>query len=413
MRSAVAGTGSMMLRSELLELLTHREGSQLEFKLDDVAPKDVAKVMVAFANHEGGRILFGVDDDATVVGVRRTGIEEWLYNIARDKIRPAINPTFDLLRDIGDGRDVVVVSVDPGITVHQRWHNNRGQYYIRTGSESREPSPDELQRLFQRRGTLRAELQPVTAATVDDLDAARLEAYFRDIREQELPPPGIERDRILTTLDLLAEGMTGLRPSCAGMLLFGREPAAFLGQAVIDLIAFAGEEPDYDIIDREEVNRPLVRLDRDGVSDLGAIEHAVRFVSNHMRVATDLADGTRRDVHTSLPIEPIREAVVNAVAHRDYLMEGATVQVRVFSSGMEVVSPGRPPNGITLESMLLGDRSTRNNLIVDVLRDYAYVDRLGMGISRKMVKIMQEFNGTVPEFSLTNETLRVRLRSAV
>lgn len=96
-----------MLRSELLELLTHDEGSQLEFKDDRVAPEELAREMVALANHEGGHILLGVDDDGTVVGLTRSDIEEWVFNVARAKVRPPLNPGFDLLHDVEAERDVV------------------------------------------------------------------------------------------------------------------------------------------------------------------------------------------------------------------------------------------------------------------------------------------------------------------
>lgn len=122
-----------------------------------------------------------------------------------------------------------------------------------------------------------------------------------------------------------------------------------------------------------------------------------------------MLDGAHRQTTARLPQEPIREALVNAVAHRDYLLLGRQVQVRVFADGVEVLSPGRPANGVTIESMKLGERASHNELIMDVLRDYNYVDRLGMGISRKIIRIMREFNGTEPLIQLDNETLQVRL----
>ena len=399
-----------MLRSELLELLTHDEGSQLEFKDDRVAPEELARELVALANHEGGHILLGVDDEGVVIGLTRRDVEEWVFNVARDKVRPPLNPGFDLVHDVDGDRDVAVVTVDRGVTVHQRWHNNRGQYYIRAGSECREASPEELQRLFQRRGNLRAEIQPVGRATIDDLDHRRLDDYFGRVRAQELAPEGDpERERLLHNLDFLVSGVGGVRPSVAGMVLFGREPGRFLRHAQLDLIAFGSEEVDYDIIDREEISGPLVALESDGASEWGAIEHAVNFVSRHLDVSSELLEGVRRQTSVQLPQEPVREAIVNAVAHRDYLLEGSRIQVRVFRNALEIVSPGRPPNGVTLESMRQGDRASRNDLFVDVLRDYGYVDRLGMGIARKMIRVMREFNDTEPQFDLVNETLTVRL----
>lgn len=91
--------------------------------------------------------------------------EEWVMTTCRDKIRPGIIPFFEIIRDIEPGKDVAVVRVTRGFDVHSLWHNNRNTYFIRVGTQSREPSPEELGRLFHQRGFFRAELRPVSSKT--------------------------------------------------------------------------------------------------------------------------------------------------------------------------------------------------------------------------------------------------------
>ena len=141
-----------MTKTELLEMLANGENSGVEFKRDTEQKFALAKELVAFANLSGGRVLFGVDDDGSVVGVSREHLEEWVMTVCRDNIRPEIIPYYELVKDVEPGKHVAVIQVGRGWTVHHRWHDNHRTYYIRVGSESREASQEELERLFQERG---------------------------------------------------------------------------------------------------------------------------------------------------------------------------------------------------------------------------------------------------------------------
>ncbi len=125
--------------------------------------------------------------------------------------------------------------------------------------------------------------------------------------------------------------------------------------------------------------------------------------------SAELVDGARRVETFGLPAEPIREAVVNALIHRDYLLAYTDVELSLFSDRLEVVSPGRLPGGVTVEGMKLGVCAARNELIKDVMRDYGYLEHMGLGVPRKIIRGMWEFNGTAPEFRLGGESLAVVL----
>lgn len=131
----------MTTRTELLEIISNGENSGVEFKRDDLQNHALARELVAFSNLEGGMVLLGVEDDGSVAGLTRENLEEWVMTVCRDKIRPAIIPFFEVIRDADPGKDVAIVRVERGFDVHSLWHNNRNTYYIRVGSQTREPTP--------------------------------------------------------------------------------------------------------------------------------------------------------------------------------------------------------------------------------------------------------------------------------
>ena len=389
-------------------------------------------------------------------------LEEWVMQACRDKIRPEIVPYFEVIRDVEPGRDVAVVQVERGWDVHHVWHNQHRTYYIRVGSTSREASPEELARLFQQRGTLRPELRPVSGTSISDLDRRRLRDYFDQIRGQDSPPSspseewreGVEawawgmvekwaRDEaqsrpkrelemqqrtlveekeqewhdtqeaewesLLVNTELLDD--SDRRPATvAGLLLFGKNSSRFLPHAKIDAATYFGTEKDYAAKERSTLRGPIVRLKGVDSTEVerGLTEQAVQFVRRNINTVT-LEDGTRRQERWDYPEEVIREAVVNAIVHRDYLLSGSDIELSIYSDRLEIVSPGRLANGITPNRMRIGCRSARNELLKDVMRDYGYLEHMGMGVPRKIIRGMREHNGTEPDLVEEEERFTVRL----
>lgn len=406
-----------MTRVELLTLVQNGENSGVEFKRDTLQPQDLAKEIVALANLRGGCVLLGVEDDGSVSGVTRPDLEEWVMNVCRDKIRPEIIPFYEIVRDVDPGKSVALVRIDPGwASAHCVWHNQRRSYYIRVGSTSREASETELARLYQQRGLFNLATRPVSGSTVRDLDLRRLTDYFNRIREQAAPETEGDWIKTLTNLELMAETEGGRSCTVAGLLLFGSNPNRFLPQAGIDAAAFPGTELDYNSVARQNLRGPMTPLLAASLPrqparlvDNGAVENAVGFVRQVIPDSEVLEDGVRRERKEGFPSEVLREAVVNALVHRDYLLSGSQIQLLIFSNRIEIVSPGRLPNGITPERILAGCRADRNQLLKDFMRDYGYVEHLGMGVSRKVVTGMRSFNNTAPSLREESEQFRLIL----
>lgn len=404
----------MMTLSELYALLREGENSGVEFKRDDIRPQDLAKELVALSNLRGGRVLLGVEDDGTVSGLSKDDVDEWVLTIARDKIRPPLIPHVETATDSGTGKQIAVVTVEAGYALHALWHNSHYSYFVRAGRQSREPDPDELPRLIQQRSGFRAELRPISGSSYEDLDHRRLVDYFQRVRGQDVP----ERDdrqtwvQLLTATEFLVEGVREPVPSLAAVALFGSTTARHLPQSGIDAVAYPGVEKDYAATERATLRGPLAPLmtAQGDLVEPGLLDSAVAFVRRNVGVHAELVDGARRVETRGLPDEPVREALVTAVIHRDYLLAYTDVELGLYPDRLEVVSPGRLPNGVTVERMLAGTRAARNELLKDVMRDYGYLEHMGLGVPRKIVRGMWEFNESEPEFIVGEENLTVVLR---
>ncbi|HOS15205.1 MAG TPA: ATP-binding protein [Smithellaceae bacterium] len=403
-----------MTKTELLELIRNGENSGVEFKRDTLQNFDLAKELVAFSNSNGGCVLLGVDDDGSIAGLTRGDIEEWVMTTCRTKIRPEIIPFFEIIKDVDVGKDIAVVSVDVGWTVHCRWHDNHSTYYIRVGSQSREASKEELERLFQQRGAFRLEVRPVTGSSIDDLDIRRLKDYFQRVRKQDTPH---DEDmsgwqQLLINTEIMTNSGEQSVCTVAGLLLFGKNPNRFIPQAGIDAVAYPGYDKEYASKERATIRGPLVGLFTDKDNQLiepGVIEQAVYFVKRNTGVTAVLSHGTSRVEQADYPEEVIREALINAAVHRDYLLSATDIELSIYEDRLEIISPGKLPNGITPDRMRAGCRAARNQLLKDVMRDYGYLEHMGMGIPRKIIKGMQEHNGTEPDLIEDSERFTLRL----
>ncbi len=406
-----------MTKTELLELIANGEGSGVEFKRDDVRPEQLAKEIVALANFQGGMILLGVEDDGTITGVQRENLEEWVMDTVFGRyVHPMILPFFETVQ-VDDQRRVAVVSLTQGTAKpYVVRHQDREETYVRAGSTSRKASREQQARLFALGGMLHPELLPVSGTGLADLDLERLNDYLGQLlNDPDVPADQDAWVKRLSALGFMTE-RTGGEPVCtiAGVVLFGRRPRWALRQAGVRWMAFEGDSMDYAAADDAVLDEPLVGLwrNREGSRILergglleGLLERMRPFVSVE---SADLTDGLRRERRWHYPVAALREALVNALAHRDWTRI-EDVEVVSYADRLEVKSPGALQNSMTVEKMLAGQRSPRNPLIVDVLRDYGYVDARGMGVRTKIVPLLLKQNGVAPEFEATDDYLIVRM----
>jgi ATP-dependent DNA helicase RecG len=410
-----------MLKSELLEIISNGENSGVEFKRDDVRPEQMAKEIVAFANFEGGRILMGIEDDGSISGLQRSpaASQEWVLNVFRDKVHPQIIPYYEEIEVDPDVR-VAVVTIGRGISKpYVVRHNNREDVYIRMGDRSEIASREQQARLFESGGLLHVEVMPVPGSSFPNLDLERIKFYLKEVIEDPDIPSDDEKDQWtdrLVGLGLMAEDGNGRRVcSVGGLICFGINPRRYLRQAGIRLAVFEGNDKEYRAKLDTSLDGPLVARWRSTdtgereLVDEGLIEIFARQIDPFISEEDDRIDeGLRRGKRQHYPKEAIREVVLNALAHRDWT-KSVDIEVTVYSDRLEVISPGKLHNSMTVKKMVDGQRSPRNPMIMDILRDYGYVDSRGMGVRKKVIPLMREANGTEPSFEATDDYLKTTL----
>ena len=274
------------------------------------------------------------------------------------------------------------MDVPRGLYVHG---TSGGHYYTRVGSTKRDLSPMELARLFQQRGREYVfDEQPVLAAAVEDLNRNRLEAFFG--RSPTIPWLDLLRNTRVTFRD--EDGVD--RPTVAGLLVFATEPTEFLASGSIEAACYRGTRlSSDDLVHAERLAGP--------VSD--QIDAGIAFAARFMQPSPDKRPTT--GTAPAYDLDVVDEAIVNAVAHRDYAIAGSKIRLFLFADHLELYSPGKLPNTITLDNMPYRT-FTRNQLLVSFLSrlrskrtGQVFLESRGEGV-RKILEDGEAHSGSPP-----------------
>ena len=365
-----------------------RQGEHVAFVQSNTTVTRLAETLVAFANAGGGTLLIGLDPR----GGKPTGLQDpqAAADLALQAALSADPPLIIPLPQITGPEDqpVLAVTVPPGLP---HVYSYRGKYLIRDGSHNRPLDPRQLRRLMMERGASSFEALVPDGARVEDLDWEKAESYLSLLGRVSSAGP----QETLLKRGCLVQRDGQLLPTFAGLLLFGCDPQRWVRSSVI-LVARYASTTMGDTFVRDEIQGTLPEQ----------IRRAEAFVVDNMRRGVRLL-GLERFEETEYPIEAIREAIVNAVAHRDYRIRGDEIRVLMFSDRIEFYSPGRLPGHITVEN-LVEERFSRNEAIVQILSDMGFIERLGYGIDR-MIRLMTGAGLPAPRFEETAAGFRVTL----
>jgi ATP-dependent DNA helicase RecG len=376
------------LTGDVKTLIAHGLGEQLHWFPEDISPERLAVVLVGMANTNGGIILVGISPRAgQVQGVRDPEkIRDCVFQAALLVDPPLVLP-FPGIENMG-GLQVVRVVVPAGLP---NVYSLDGRYFGREGAQTNPLSARRLRQLLVERGVVQFETLVPPTASLEDLDAQKVEAYLsgldlpggKNLWEQFYRRGCVKRskDRIV--------------PTYAALLLFGRFPQQWLPNATILAARFNG----ITFADRflkKEISGTLPEQ----------LQQAEAFVRENMRTIVRLV-GLRHEETDEYPAQAVRELLVNAVAHRDYNQQGDNIHLFIFADRIEVHSPGGLPGPVTLEN-LLEARFSRNAILVQVLSDLGYIERLGYGLDR-VVSSMRLHGLRPPRFEEVAGSFRVTL----
>jgi ATP-dependent DNA helicase RecG len=382
-----------MTEETLRQLIAGGETATVEFKSSGARPIDIAVRMCGIANNRaGGIIIFGIEDATrAIVGIRNPSLTNDVVLRAARMIKPAV-----LLSETSvqiwtlDGSTLLTVEIPPnGGNLYQY----DGACYVRRGTNTVPLSVEEIGAHLNAYEPSRWELALTKNTTIADLDTDALDHYLA-IRS----PEGRIRQRHSSNADVLVglhaaarDPQTGdVRPTNAGILMFGSDPQLHLPQSEVVCIKYADTQGIRTYIDRKNFVGTLPEL----------IDKAGSFLRQYIRVGATIR-GFYREDEPEYPYEALREAVVNAVIHRDYNRSGESVRVFMYSDRVEVRSPGALLPGIALDD-LVALRVTsvpRNPVLAGFLRDIpGYMERIGSGI-RFMMREMDGLGLPAPEFA--------------
>jgi ATP-dependent DNA helicase RecG len=349
---------------EVRALIAQGEGQRLELKRSLAELEAGTRAAAAMANTDGGHVLFGVRDDGTITGVRiGAQTRERVVQAVTDNTDPTLYPTVEYVR-IG-GNTVIVVTVTKS---DNRPHLVRGRAYKRVGAADVRMSRAEYERLLRDRPGAEYDGQVIAQATEDDIAWDKVERYLA-LREQvtgrrvTIPP-----QQVLQARGCLVEADGTLRPTVAGLLLFGTDPQAFLSRSYITVVRFRGQNTAHGYYDRRDLMGTLPEV----------VNAAEAYLWEHIQHGGRIRGLRREELH-EYPRPALRECLVNAVAHRDYSIRGSRIIVSMFEDRIEFNSPGPLPWPVTVEN-ILEQQYSRNPRIVRVLFEMGYIEEIGMGL---------------------------------
>ncbi len=380
--------------------------SALQGHVNDKKPRelkeicaDIAKTLVAFANADGGELFVGIEDNNTVTGLPFT----------EEKINAILNaPENYVLKDTPlsikrknlidyEGKKVAYFSIDKGARfVHQ---TSKGECFQRKDRESVPTSADSI--IFLREEAISREYdrQFVDLASVRDLNLELVTEVAQEITKIK----SISPEKFLQYAELAEFDGDRLRLRRAALLLFGRNSSKWHPRLQVRILRINGTEeksaPDYNITEVAEVTGNIFKLIEDSWEALRPALTETRFSS----------DGLFK-TQVIYPELACKEALINAITHRDYSIEGRGIEIRRFDDRLEVLSPGKLLSKYTIEDLkeLKGAHETRNTYIARVLREFGYIRELGEGI-RRMFALMKSNELVEPEISSPNKSFIVSL----
>jgi ATP-dependent DNA helicase RecG len=380
------------MHPEIQDLLKEGVGVTNHWFPSSVPISNLASTLIGMANTDGGTIIIGISPrTGHIQGVKEPKkIIDLVFQACLLTDPPLVLPLPQEL--IVQGERIVKVVIPKGLSYV---YHLDGRYLQRVGSQTRPLSAQKLRQLLMERGVVQFESRVPAIATLDDLNPNLVAHYMAALSYPENEPSEV----VLHRRGCITQDDGVLRPTYAGLLLFGKNPQQWLPSAQILAARFPGKGFSDEFF-KQEIIGTLPEQ----------IRQAEIFVRNNLRSVVRLVGLTRVDT-LEYPLEAVRELLVNAVAHRDYNLQGDGIHLHIFANRLEIHSPGGLPGPVNLGN-LLEARFSRNAVITQVLSDLGFVERLGYGLNR-VVAALKRNDLPNPVFKEIGGSFRVILQNTV
>lgn len=359
---------------ELLDIISDKETSTVQFKKEITHNDSMAAEIVAMANSLGGMILLGVvDKTGEIVGVDLNGnINERIANIATNNVKPPIYIQTEIVtieKDVPSKILVVHIPYNPS----QIYKDNNGAIWVKQGSDKRRVTDDsEILRLYQKSGNLLADEMEVFNTSLDDVNRLVFDDYFKKEFAQTYEEKGLTFEEALKAKRVLRNNQLTL----AGLLFFGKDPQSIKPAFTIKTVSYFGNN----IESNDYRNKPA---DLKGTIPQ-LFEQAMRFLTSslqHLQAGQDFNSIGKLEVSEIALIELVQ----NALVHRDYF-KNSPIRLLIFDNRIEIISPGKLPNSLTVEDIKYGNPVIRNNQLVSFSTHTLPFSGLGSGVKRALTE---------------------------
>jgi len=354
---------------DLINKISRGEDSYTQFKVNIKNAEQLAGELVAFSNARGGFIFIGVDDDGVIIGLEDKDIKrlnQLIGNVINSNVVPPVYPLVKI-EQIED-RKIMVIEVDEGS--NKPYSTNAGVYLTKAGSDKRKISPQELRRLFAESKEIFADEEILKKTDVSDLNSEFFMKFLKKDNEliyEQVKAKELSFDIVLENLELLRGGNLTI----AGNLIFGLEPQKYCPTFYVDCCYFDGNDVSVDSYISEKRLKGTF---------LSMLNDAVSFVTSQLRsYQVEEEFNSRGKLEISERV--LTELLVNALIHRDYYIN-SSIKVFIFHDRIEVISPGKLTNSLTVDKIKSGISIQRNPIIASVCKNVLPYAGYGSGIKR-------------------------------
>lgn len=357
-----------MNATQLQSIIGSGESTTVQFKEKLTSPDAFAAEMVAMANARGGMILLGVTDAGEISGLSSEELRTYgsqVANIATNRVIPVVY-VFTEVVGLDDGKKVLIVEIEEG--VNKPYKDNRLVIWVKQGPDKRKVSDNaEILRLFQSSGSLRPDELPVDHTSIDDIDLPFFYSFFEHEFDQPFEKSGLDLQQVLNNLTILENG----RLTLAGLLFFSRNPQRYRPIFHVKAVSFFGNEIEgINYRNSKDITGTIPKL----------FEQSMYFLTGNLK-HTQQGQNFNSTGILEISKVALEETVQNALVHRDYL-KSAPIRILIFDDRVEIISPGRLPNSLTVEKIKYGNAVARNTLLATFCSKTMPYRGLGSGVKR-------------------------------